>query len=73
MWETTVAQARASNIHVHDGVTEAEFVALRTARDKTLGMPVLILPAVQVNIRAGRLPPAEDNGVHYLKIPIDTL
>jgi glyoxylase-like metal-dependent hydrolase (beta-lactamase superfamily II) len=73
VWETTVAQQRAANIHVHDGVTEAEFVALRTARDKTLGMPVLILPAVQVNVRAGRLPPAEDNGVRYLKIPIDTL
>jgi glyoxylase-like metal-dependent hydrolase (beta-lactamase superfamily II) len=73
IWETTVAQERAANIHVHDGVTEAEFVALRTARDKTLSMPVLILPAVQVNVRAGRLPPAEDNGVRYLKIPIDAL
>lgn len=73
VWETTVAQQRDSNIHVHDGVTEAEFVALRTARDKTLSMPVLILPAVQVNVRAGRLPPAEDNGVRYLKIPINAL
>ena len=72
-WETTVGEQRASNIHVHDGVTEAAFVALRTARDKTLSMPVLILPAVQVNVRAGRLPPAEDNGVHYLKIPINAL
>lgn len=73
VWETTVAQQRADNIHVHDGVTEAAFVALRTARDKTLAMPVLLLPSVQVNVRAGRLPPAEDNGVHYLKIPIDML
>ena len=73
IWETTVAQERAANIHVHDGVTEAEFVARRTARDKTLSMPVLILPAVQVNVRAGRLPSAEDNGVRYLKIPIDAL
>jgi glyoxylase-like metal-dependent hydrolase (beta-lactamase superfamily II) len=73
VWETTVEQQRAANIHVHDGVTEAAFVALRTARDKTLAMPVLLLPSVQVNVRAGRLPPAEDNGVHYLKIPIDTL
>lgn len=73
VWETTVGEERASNIHVHEGVTEAAFVALRTARDKTLSMPVLILPAVQVNVRAGRLPPAEDNGVQYLKIPINTL
>jgi glyoxylase-like metal-dependent hydrolase (beta-lactamase superfamily II) len=73
VWETTVAQQRAANIHVHDGVTEAAFVALRTARDKTLAMPVLLLPSVQVNVRAGRLPPAEDNGVHYLKIPLDML
>lgn len=72
-WETTVALQRAGNIHVHDGVTEAEFVALRTARDKTLAMPVLILPAVQINVRAGHLPPAEDNGVSYLKIPINLL
>jgi glyoxylase-like metal-dependent hydrolase (beta-lactamase superfamily II) len=72
-WETTVAAQRAHNIHVHDGVTEADFVALRTARDKTLAMPVLILPAVQVNVRAGHLPPPEDNGVIYLKIPINAL
>jgi glyoxylase-like metal-dependent hydrolase (beta-lactamase superfamily II) len=72
-WETTVGEQRASNIHVHEGVSEAAFVALRTARDKTLSMPVLILPAVQVNVRAGRLPPAEDNGVHYLKIPVNAL
>jgi len=72
-WETTVAQERVHNIHVHEGVTQAEFVALRTARDKTLAMPVLILPAVQVNVRAGHLPPPEDNGVTYLKIPINAL
>lgn len=72
-WETTVAQERAHNIHVHEGVTEDEFVALRTTRDKTLSMPVLILPAVQVNVRAGHLPPPEDNGVTYLKIPINAL
>lgn len=73
VWETTVAEQRATNIHVHDGVAEADFVAMRTARDKTLAMPTLILPAIQVNVRAGNLPPAEDNGVHYLKIPIDLL
>jgi glyoxylase-like metal-dependent hydrolase (beta-lactamase superfamily II) len=73
IWETTVAAQRAHNIHVHEGVTEADFVALRTARDKTLAMPVLLLPAVQVNVRAGHLPPPEDNGVTYLKIPINAL
>lgn len=72
-WVSTVAQQRAHNIHVHDGVTEAEFVRLRTARDKTLAMPVLMLPAVQVNVRAGHLPPPEDNGVRYLKIPLNIL
>lgn len=72
-WVTTVAEQRASNIHVHDGVTEAEFVAMRTARDKTLAMPVLILPSVQVNARAGHFPPPEDNGVSYLKIPLNAL
>lgn len=72
-FETTVAEQRAKNIHVHDGVDERQFVDLRTQRDATLEMPVLILPAVQVNIRAGELPPKEDNGVAYLKIPIDAL
>ncbi len=72
-WETTVAEQRASNIHLHDGVSEEEFVAMRTARDKTLGMPTLILPSIQVNIRAGALPPAEANGTRYLKIPINRL
>jgi glyoxylase-like metal-dependent hydrolase (beta-lactamase superfamily II) len=73
MWQSTVAQQRAANIHVHDGVSQANFVAMRNARDKTLAVPVLLLPAVQVNVRAGQLPPAEDNGVQYLKIPINTL
>ncbi len=72
-WETTVAEQRERNIHVHDGVTEAEFVALRTGRDARLDVPALILPSIQVNIRAGHLPPAEDNGVSYLKIPLNTL
>lgn len=72
-WETTVAQQRQSNIHVHDGISEQEFVAMRTKRDATLEMPTLILPAVQVNIRAGDLPPAEDNGIRYLKIPLNGL
>ncbi len=73
VWETTVAEQRAKNIHVHDGVREDAFVKMRTARDATLDMPTLILPSVQVNIRAGELPPAEDNGVSYLKIPLNAL
>ena len=72
-WETTVAEQRASNIHVHDGVDEDSFVAMRQSRDATLGMPTLILPSVQVNIRAGQMPPPEDNGVSYLKIPLNAL
>ncbi len=72
-WVSTVGEQRTHNIHVHDGVSEAEFVAMRTARDRTLAMPTLILPSVQVNIRAGKLPPADDNGVHYLKIPVNLL
>ena len=72
-WETTVDAQRRGNIHVRDGITEAQFVAMRTARDRTLDMPVLILPAVQVNIRAGALPPPEANGVSYLKIPVNAL
>lgn len=70
-WVSTVAEQRSKNIHVHDGVTEAAFVNMRTARDKTLAMPTLIFPAVQVNVRAGKLPPPEDNGVCYLKLPIN--
>lgn len=71
--ETTVADQRARNVHAHEGVDEETFVAMRVARDATLAMPALILPAVQVNMRAGHLPPAEDNGIHYLKIPLDAL
>lgn len=70
-WETTVAEQRAHNIHIHDGVTEVQFVEMRTRRDATLDMPVLILPAIQVNISAGQLPDAEENGVRYLKIPLN--
>lgn len=69
--ETTIAAQKAGNIHVGDGIDEDTFVALRTARDATLAMPALLLPSVQVNIRAGRLPEPEDNGVRYLKLPID--
>lgn len=72
-YETTVAAQRAGNIHLKDGTSEADFVRMRTARDATLAMPVLILPAVQVNIRAGEMPPAETNGVAYLKIPLNAL
>ncbi len=69
-WETTVAEERAGNKHVRDGVTEDEFVAMRQARDATLAAPKLLLPSIQVNIRAGRFPPAESNGVRYLLIPV---
>ena len=72
-FETNVAEQNAKNIHVHVGITENQFVEMRTRRDATLEMPVLILPAVQINIRAGELPPSEDNGVSYLKIPLNTL
>lgn len=72
-WQTTVAEQRRHNKHVHEGVAEADFVRMRQARDLTLGMPTLILPAVQVNIRAGRLPPPESNDVAYLKIPVNAL
>lgn len=72
-FETTVAEQRAKNIHMHDGISEDEFVAMRTKRDATLEMPVLILPSVQVNIRAGEMPPKDDNGVAYLKIPVNAL
>ncbi|WP_321394879.1 MBL fold metallo-hydrolase [Emcibacter sp.] len=73
LWETTVAVEKSSNVHVHEGISEDEFVKMRTERDKTLDMPRLILPSVQVNMRAGELPPAEDNGVQYLKLPVNTL
>lgn len=69
-WETTVREERANNIHVHEGITENGFVAMRNARDATLAAPVLLLPSIQVNIRAGHLPEAENNGTRYLKIPL---
>ncbi|MCW5736360.1 MAG: MBL fold metallo-hydrolase [Enhydrobacter sp.] len=69
-WETTVAEERARNVHVHDGMAEQAFVDMRRARDATLAAPVLLLPSVQVNIRAGRLPPADANGTSYLRIPV---
>ena len=72
-WETTVGEQKRANIHVHEGVSEAEFVKMRTERDATLAMPTLILPSVQVNMRAGHFPPAENNGTVYLKIPLDAL
>lgn len=72
-WETTVAEERARNIHVHDGVTEDDFTRMRDARDKTLAAPRLILPSLQVNIRAGALPPAEADGEVYLKLPVNRL
>lgn len=71
--QTTVGEQRLSNIHVHDGIDEAAFVAMRTKRDAGLGMPTLLLPAIQVNVRAGNFPAAEDNGVVYLKVPINKL
>jgi glyoxylase-like metal-dependent hydrolase (beta-lactamase superfamily II) len=69
-WETTVADELAHNIHVHDGVSEDQFVAMRQARDATLSAPVLLMPSIQVNMRAGKLPPPDENGVRYLKIPV---
>ncbi|ACG77148.1 beta-lactamase-like protein [Phenylobacterium zucineum HLK1] len=71
-WETTVAEQRAGNVHVHDGVSEAEFVAMRTARDATLAAPTLILPSLQVNIRAGALPPPTPRGHVFLRLPVTT-
>jgi glyoxylase-like metal-dependent hydrolase (beta-lactamase superfamily II) len=72
-WETTVAEERAKNIHVRDGVAEPEFVKMRTERDQTLAVPTLLMPSIQVNMRAGELPPPEDNGVSYIKIPLNKL
>lgn len=69
-WETTVGDELARNIQVHEGVSEDEFVAMRSARDATLAAPTLLLPSIQVNIRAGKLPPVDNNGVHYLRIPV---
>jgi glyoxylase-like metal-dependent hydrolase (beta-lactamase superfamily II) len=72
-WETTVAEERAKNVHVHEGVSEPEFVRMRSERDKQLAVPTLLMPSIQVNMRAGELPPPEDNGVSYIKIPINRL
>ncbi len=72
-WETTVAEQRANNVHIGGETTEQEFIEFRISRDSQLGMPKLILPSIQVNIRAGEMPPADDNGVVYLKLPVDTL
>ncbi len=69
-WETTVAEERERNIHAREGVSEDDFVAMRTARDATLSAPTLLMPSIQVNMRAGKLPPADVNGVHYLRVPI---
>ncbi len=73
VWETTVAAEREGNVHAHDGITEDQFVLMREARDATLDMPRLILPSVQVNMRAGHMPPPDDNGVIYLKIPVNAV
>lgn len=72
-WQTSVGEERQNNIHVQDGVSEDEFVAMRTARDKTLGMPKLIIPSIQVNIRGGQLPPADKSGKYFLKVPVNQL
>jgi hypothetical protein len=72
-WQTTVGDERTRNVHIHDGIGEDEFVAQRIARDRTLAMPVLILPSVQVNIRAGHMPPADTDGQVYLRIPVNKL
>lgn len=72
-WESTVAQQRAKNIHIHDGIDENAYVSMRKKRDATLEMPNLLLPSIQVNIRAGKLPPVETNGVAYLKIPVNLI
>jgi len=72
-FETTVAEQRQSNIHVHDGISEDQFVEMRTKRDATLEMPLLILPSVQVNIRAGEMPPKDKNGISYLRLPVNAL
>ena len=72
-WETTIAEQKASNIHVRDGISEEAFVAMRKARDLALEVPTLILPSIQVNVRAGQLPPADENGIAYLRIPLNAL
>jgi glyoxylase-like metal-dependent hydrolase (beta-lactamase superfamily II) len=69
-WETTVGEERDRNVHVHEGVSEEDFVKMRTTRDATLSAPTLLMPSIQVNMRAGKLPPADANGVHYLRVPV---
>ena len=73
VWETTIGAQKRTNVHVHDGIDEDDFVDMRNKRDATLDLPALILPSVQVNVRGGHLPPAEENGVRYLKLPLDLL
>jgi glyoxylase-like metal-dependent hydrolase (beta-lactamase superfamily II) len=73
VWETTIKAQRTGNVHVHEGIAEDDFVAMRMARDKTLGMPKLILPSIQINIRAGHFPEPETNGTRYLKLPLNLL
>ena len=73
VWETTIGEQKRSNIHVKDGISREEFIKMRTERDATLAMPKLILPSVQINMRAGDMPPPEDNGVRYMKVPINAL
>jgi glyoxylase-like metal-dependent hydrolase (beta-lactamase superfamily II) len=70
VWETTVGDEKRSNVHVHEGVSEDDYVAMRSARDKTLSAPTLLLPSIQVNMRAGKMPPADSNGVHYIRVPV---
>jgi glyoxylase-like metal-dependent hydrolase (beta-lactamase superfamily II) len=72
-WETTVAEQRARNKHVHEGVSEAEFVKMRTERDKCLSVPQLLIPSIQINMRAGEMPPPEDNGISYIKVPLNRI
>jgi glyoxylase-like metal-dependent hydrolase (beta-lactamase superfamily II) len=70
VWETTVDDEKRGNVHVHEGVSEDDYVAMRSARDKTLSAPTLLLPSIQVNMRAGKMPPADSNGVHYIRVPV---
>ena len=72
-WESSVTEQRKNNIHINDNITEEAFIALREGRDRQLGMPKLLLPSIQVNVRAGALPDAEDNGIRYLKIPLNAV
>jgi hypothetical protein len=73
VWETTIGAERASNVHAREGITQEAFVTMRELRDETLGIPSLILPSIQINMRGGHLPPPDDNGTVYLKLPINTL